>query len=96
LTVLLKDKFWFVPLLETSLKKWVMKWIVYTLKKMVAMIADWPGKVLHRKGEMDSVWKDGFNYVHPYDPFFPALQKKKRVSKVKLDEFEISAFHDGQ
>jgi hypothetical protein len=72
-----------------------MKRIVYTLKKMATLIAGWPGRALHRKGEGDPVWNDGFNYVHPYDPFYQSRKKKKRTAEVKLDEFEISAFHDG-
>lgn len=72
-----------------------MKRTVYTLRKLAIMIAEWPGKVLHRKGENAPVWNGGFNYVHPYDPFYQGKKKKKRAAEVKLDEFEISAFHDG-
>lgn len=72
-----------------------MKRTVYTLKKWATMVAEWPGRVFHRKGESVAVWNDGFNYVHPYDPFYQGKKKKKRTSEVKLDEFEISAFHDG-
>lgn len=73
-----------------------MKRIVYKISRMAAAVADLTGRIFHRKGEKNStVWKDGFNYVHPYDPFYQARKKKKRADEVKLDEFEISAFHDG-
>ena len=71
-----------------------MKRTVYTLKQWATLVAEWPGRVFHRKDEA-ATWNDGFNYVHPYDPFYQAKGKKKRTSEVKLDEFEISAFHDG-
>jgi len=60
---------------------------------MATAVADWNRKVFHRKGG-ETVWNSGFNYVHPYDPFYQE-KKKKRATEVKLDEFEISAFHDG-
>jgi hypothetical protein len=74
-----------------------MKRIVYTISRMAAVVADLTGRVFHRKGETNTFLKDGFNYVHPYDPFYQyqGKKKKKRAAEVKLDEFEISAFHDG-
>jgi hypothetical protein len=74
-----------------------MKWIVYTIKKWATMFANWLGRVFHRKGN-DPIWNDRFNYVHPYDPFYQSLMKRKAKKKsieVKLDEYEISAYHDG-
>ena len=72
-----------------------MNRIVYTISKMATGVADLTGRVFHRKGE-NAVWKDGFNYVHPYDPFYESRNKKKRAAEVKLDEYEISAYHDGK
>lgn len=50
----------------------------------------------HKKGAEFPAFKDGFNYVHPYDPFYQEVKKRKRSQEVKLDEFEMSAFHDMQ
>ena len=70
-----------------------MNRIIYTLRRMATAVADWNRKVFHRKGG-ETVWNSVFNYVHPYYPFYQE-KKKKRATEVKLDEFEISAFHDG-
>lgn len=72
-----------------------MKRIFYTLLAIAARVTGVAGRVFHRKGDGGTTWNDGFNYVHPYDPFYKG-KKKKRTQEVKLDEYEMSAFHDGR